>query len=112
MGRNVLVLFALMMLFSLVTAHVSSGEEWVLGDVIVLDFENNQLEISYIDYDNNAAEGMLINVDANTNYENVDSFSDIQIGDVVSIDYITCCGGKNTASNISVERIKKEEETE
>ena len=116
MRRNVFILLAIAIFFSLTTGQVFSQDqaqdEWVLGDVIALDLESNQLTLAYIDYDNDAAEEMTINVDANTNYDNVDSFSDIKVGDVVSIDYSTCCGGKNTASNISVEIIKEGKEAE
>jgi len=85
-------------------------EEWLLGDVIALDSENNQLRVGYIDYDTEEEKEIAIQVDAETGYDNVSSLSEIKPGDVVSVDYITDSQGGALALNIRVD--KSESETE
>ena len=117
MRINLLVLFGLMGLLSLTTAKIFSQQEalaeeglvyiieqWVLGDVIAIDLEKNQLKLGYVDYNTDEAKEIAIGVDVNTNYENVNSLADIKINDVVAVDYETTPEGEAMASNINVER--------
>lgn len=119
MKRIASILFDLVILFSLTAGQIFSQQEavaeqeegfpipgWVLGDVIALDLESNQLILSYIDYNTDEEKGTTIGVDASTNYENVKSLKEIKVGDVVAIDYTVGSEGEIIALNISVERLK------
>ena len=123
MNRHALILFRILIFFSLATGWVFCQEEstteeefgfpfeeWVLGDVISLDLENNQLTLGYIDYDTDNEEQITISVDTDTKYENVNSLEDIKVGDVVAIDYIITLQDETKALNISVEGLKGIEE--
>jgi hypothetical protein len=113
MRRDLLLLLCLLIYLSLNPGQVFSQQapqRWLLGDVISLDLENNQLTVGYIDYNTNEGKEVTFAIDAQTRYENVNKLEDIKVGDVVVIDYRICCGGKTTALNISVERLKEAKE--
>jgi hypothetical protein len=118
MRRKASVLFGLVIFLSLTIGQASSpqavwGEEeevvtlltedWILGDVISVDVENNKLVVGYMDYDTYEERQIPIVVNSATLYENVKSLQDIKAGDAVSIDYSANPQGENTALNISVE---------
>ena len=120
MKRNGLILLGVAVIFILTATEIFSQavalteqeeefpiEDWVVGDVVALDLEGNQLALIYIDYQTNEEKEITIGVDDKTRYENVNKLQDIKVGDVVSIDYRITPGGKNIASTISVERIKE-----
>ena len=123
MSRCLLLLLCLLLYLSLNPGQVFSqqaplleGAEgfsspgWVLGDVIALDLEGNQLTAGYIDDGTNEEKEIAVAIYTQTRYESVNSLSDIKVGDVVAIDYRITPEGKAAAVNISVERIKREEE--
>ncbi|MGD9015303.1 MAG: hypothetical protein PVI33_04710 [Candidatus Omnitrophota bacterium] len=83
-------------------------EEWLLGDVIAIDSENNQLRVGYIDYDTEEEKEISIQVDVQTGYDNVSSLGEIKINDVVSVDYIADSQGQAIALNIRVDKSEPE----
>lgn len=89
-------------------AIVSSGPEiqWLWGQVVSVDAKAGQLSVKYIDYDTDSEKEMLISADAKTTYENVGSLGEVKLLDSVSIDYVVSPEGKNTAGNISVEKVE------
>ena len=120
MKRNGLILLGVAVIFILTATEIFSQavalteqeeefpiEDWVVGDVVALDLEGNQLALIYIDYQTNEEKEITIGVDDKTRYENVNKLQDIKVGDVISVDYRITPGGKNIASTISVERIKE-----
>jgi len=120
MKRNGLISLGVAVIFILTATQIFSQavtlteqeeefpvEDWVVGDVVALDLEGNQLALIYIDYQTNEEKEITIGVDDKTRYENVNKLQDIKVGDVVRVDYRITPGGKNIASTISVERIKE-----
>ena len=120
MKRNGLISLGVAVIFILTATQIFSQavtlteqeeefpvEDWVVGDVVALDLEGNQLALIYIDYQTNEEKEITIGVDDKTRYENVNKLQDIKVGDVISVDYRITPGGKNIASTISVERIKE-----
>ena len=114
-----LILLGLIILFSLTASQVFSQQEalrqeeldspvqenheWILGDVVSLDLESNQLILSFIDDHTNQGKEIAISVDPATDYTNVDSVKDIKVDDVVAIDYKISPEGEALALSISVE---------
>jgi len=86
---------------------VPSGEseaQWLWGEVVSLDTQNNTFLIAYLDYETDSEKQITVNVDAKTTYENASGLVDIKPQDNVSIDYIISADGKNIAKNISLEK--------
>ena len=121
MRSHILVLLFAAMLLAFAPAQAFSQEEmmeeereefltdeWLLGDAIALDSENNQLKVSYIDYETEEEKEITIMVDADTGYDNVGSLAEIKVGDVVSVDYIIDSQGQAVAVNISVDKSEPE----
>lgn len=83
--------------------------QWLWGEVSSLDIPNNEITINYFDYETDTEKAMKINVDNNTKYENINSFSDIKLDDPISVDYALSPDGKYIAKNISIEKPGAEE---
>ena len=77
--------------------------QWVLGDVIDLDTETNQLILGSINYDTYKDRIVVIKIDAAVEYENIDSLADIKAGDVISVEYIIDLEGEAVALKISAQ---------
>ncbi|MFH1577571.1 MAG: hypothetical protein ABIC18_00665, partial [Candidatus Omnitrophota bacterium] len=113
MNRKALILFGLAFTFSLIASPVFSQQDdigysedlgfpvqdWLLGDVVSLDLENNTLTLGFVDY-SDAQKEITIAVAPDTKYENIDTFADIEVGDVVGIDYEINSQGENIALKI------------
>ncbi len=78
--------------------------QWLWGEVVSLDAQNNVLAIKYLDYETDSEKQMSITVNDKTAFENVSSIDEIKPKDTVSIDYTVSPEGKNIAKNISVEK--------
>ena len=100
MNRHILIVFSLIVFSSLTINQAFAQQEvdtikelecsiqkWVLGDVVALDLESNQLVLVDIDYDSGEEKEITISVNARTNYKNVTLLQDIKLGDVLAIDY-------------------------
>ena len=116
MKRSALVLFMLVVFFSLATVQTFSqqealaqeksgclSEKWLLGDVIALDLESSQLIVSYLDHNTNQQKEITLSVDEETRYENINSLQDVKVDDAVFIEYKISPEGKAIALNISIE---------
>jgi hypothetical protein len=78
--------------------------QWVFGEVVYLDFANQEIIVRYQDYETEEQSEMTVKVNEKTIYENVSSFDKIMTYDTVSIDYIVDKESKNIAIKISVEK--------
>ena len=83
--------------------------QWIWGEVVIADNQKNEILVKYLDYDTDQEKEMTIIVDEKTIYENAKSIDEIKPQDTVSIDYIVSPEGKNTAKNISIEKIEEPE---
>lgn len=79
--------------------------QWVWGEVVSVDANNNQINLKYLDYETDTEKEMSLIVDKDTRYEGVASLLDIKPQDTVSIDYIIK-EGKNIAKQVNVEKIE------
>jgi SET domain-containing protein len=86
--------------------------EWILGDTVLVNTQNNEILVKYFDYDSNQEKDLSVIVDGKTTYENVKALTEIKPLDKLSIDYILTPEGKNLAKNISVEKPESEESLE
>jgi hypothetical protein len=77
--------------------------QWVWGEVVTVDLQNNMVFVKYLDYESDQEKEIEIGVGDNTTYDNVNSVTELKPKDTVSIDYISL-DGKNIAKNISVEK--------
>lgn len=80
-----------------------SDMQWVWGEVVSVNAENNMLTVSHLDYETDLEKEIKLSVDDKTSYENVASLKDIKVHDTVSIDYVDS-DGKYIAKNISIEK--------
>lgn len=80
--------------------------QWLWGEVVSADAPANAMTVKYLDYENDQEREMLITVEAKTTFENVKSLAEVKPKDTVSVDYIISSDAKNTAKNISVEKIE------
>jgi hypothetical protein len=78
--------------------------QWVWGEVVNLDAQNKTLTVKYLDYETDQEKEMGVAVDDETTYENIKSLNEVNLKDVVSIDFIVDAAGENIARNISVEK--------
>ena len=78
--------------------------QWLYGEVISVDVDNNQINVKTIDLETDTEKEMIISVDDKTIYENIKSLDEIRPKDTVAIDYIVSPEGNNIAKNISVEK--------
>lgn len=83
--------------------------QWLWGEVVSVDLENNELLVKHLDYDTYTEKEVVITVDGDTTYENIESILEIKPQDTVSLDYIINPEGKNVAKNISVEKLESAE---
>lgn len=81
----------------------ASGAQWILGEVISVDTQKNEVLVKYLDYETEQEKEIAIMADNNTAYENVKSLAELKPKDTVSVDYVAGADGKNVAKNISVE---------
>jgi len=77
--------------------------QWAWGEVVSVDAQNKLINIKYLDYESDTEKEMSFVIDEKTNFEGVNSLSDIKVNDTVSIDYIIK-DNKNIARTISVEK--------
>jgi hypothetical protein len=82
--------------------------QWLWGEVVSIDAQNNLLLVKYLDYETDSEKEVTIGVDAKTAYENIKSLTDIKPQDNVSIDYVIGQDGKSVAKNISLEKPEAE----
>ncbi|MFA5156669.1 MAG: hypothetical protein WC532_04690 [Candidatus Omnitrophota bacterium] len=85
-------------------AAVEFETQWVWGEVISLDPQNNQLAINYFDYETDMEKELKLAVDDKTKYENTNALADLKLHDTISVDYILTSDGRYTVRNISVEK--------
>lgn len=84
-------------------AEIEPEIQWVWGEVVSVDTQENEVLVKYVDYDTETEKDITIGVDDKTTFENTQSLNEINPQDTVSIDYILTAEGKNLAQNISVE---------
>lgn len=85
-------------------AAVEPEVQWLWGEVVSIDAENNALLVKYLDYETDTEKQVVVGIDDKTIYEDVASLAEIKPQDNVSIDYITGADGKAIAKNISIEK--------
>lgn len=78
--------------------------EWIWGEVISVEPENQQIKIKYFDYENDTDKEAVIIFSDKTEYENIEGISQIAPNDTVSVDYVISPQGKYEAKIISVEK--------
>lgn len=86
--------------------------QWVWGEVINTDAQNKAITVKYLDYETDQEKEIIINVNDKTTFENIKSIDEIKPKDTLSIDYTISPDGKNTATNISVERPEESQGTQ
>jgi hypothetical protein len=79
--------------------------QWVWGEVVSVDANNNQINVKYFDYETDLEKEMTLSLDKDTRYEGVASLLDIKPQDTVSIDYIIK-EGKNITQQVNVEKFE------
>lgn len=84
-------------------------EQWAIGEVISIDAETGSFTLSYFDYEFNREEEVSVIIDDQTIFENANSFSDINIGSTLSVDYATDESGRNIADYVTLEDFKLDE---
>lgn len=80
--------------------------QWIWGEVVSIDQDAKSFAVKYLDYDTDMEKQMTMSVDDKTVFENSESLAEIKIQDTVSIDYVIGADGRNSARNISVEKIE------
>ena len=85
--------------------------QWLWGEVVSVDAQNNTLLVKYLDYETESEKELTIASDDKTTFENVQSLLEIKPADTVSIDYTISPEGKNIAKNISIEKPEATKET-
>jgi hypothetical protein len=93
-------------------AAVEPEVQWLWGEVVSIDAENNALLVKYLDYETDTEKQVAVGVDDKTVYEDIASLAEIRPQDNVSIDYITGAEGKLIAKNISIEKPEAAIETD
>lgn len=78
--------------------------QWVWAEVVSVDAQKNEIAVKYFDYEVDEEKNMVISVDNKTTYENINSISELKLGNSLSIDFVAGPEGKNIARNISVEK--------
>ena len=81
--------------------------QWVWAEVVSTDEANKAIVAKYLNYETEKEEEIVLKVDENTAYENIQSFSEIAPQDVLSIDYAVSSEGNNIAKSISLEKPKE-----
>ena len=108
--RRNLAIFALVMFITapwLITFAQEANEinmQWVWGEVVSLDSQAKTLILKYLDYETDQEKELALVIDEKTTYENIKSFDEIKVKDILSIDYATGPEDKNVAKNISLEK--------
>lgn len=77
--------------------------DWIWGDVV--SKTASSVTIKYLDYEDDMEKQMTIQVDANTQYENVASLDEIEPQDTLSIDYVMQENGDGLAQLVSKEEV-------
>jgi hypothetical protein len=89
-------------------AQESSELQWLWGEVVSVNLQNNEILVRYPDYETDKDKEMTITVNEKTTFENSASLIDIKPQDKLSIDYRVSPDGKNIAENVSVEKAEGE----
>jgi hypothetical protein len=85
-------------------AAVEPEVQWLWGEVVSIDVQNNTLLVKYLDYETDSEKQVSVGIDDKTVYEDVASLAEIRPQDNVSIDYTIGAGEKLIAKNISIEK--------
>ncbi len=80
--------------------------QWLWGEVVSVDAPKKQISVKYLDYETDNEKEISLFVNEKTAYENIKDISELKTQDIVSVDYISDTGGKNSAVNISVEKLE------
>ena len=83
---------------------VAQEMQWLWGEVVNLDLQNNLILVKYLDYETDQEKEATVSVDEKTTYENIGSIGELNQNDAVSIDYIVTADGKNIARAVSLEK--------
>jgi len=108
--RRSLAIFAFVMLITapwLVAFAQEANEinmQWVWGEVVSLDSQAKTVILKYLDYETDQEKELALVIDEKTTYENIKSFDEIKVKDILSIDYAAGPEDKNVAKNISLEK--------
>jgi len=86
---------------------VGPQTQWLWGRVVSVDATSGEILLKYLDYETDSEKEITIYTDANTAYENVAGLAEVRPEDTMSIDYVVAADGKNTAKNISVEKLEE-----
>ncbi len=78
--------------------------QWLWGEVLSVNPQDKTILVKYVDYDSDTEKEIIITVDPQTTYENVESLEQIKSQDTVSVDYVSGKDDPNLAKNISVEK--------
>jgi len=81
-----------------------SGAQWLWGEVVSVDLQNNVIKVKYLDYETDTEKEMGLIVDEKTVYENIKSLEELKALSTASIDYMLGPDGKAVVRNISVEK--------
>jgi len=82
---------------------VQPDMQWIWGEVVTVDPQNNKFTIKYLDYETDQEKELVVAVDGKTTFENIKSIAEIKPQDTLSLDYIVD-GANNIAKNVSVEK--------
>ncbi|MFA5004976.1 MAG: hypothetical protein WC561_02465 [Candidatus Omnitrophota bacterium] len=88
----------------IIAPAVRSDTQWVWGEVTSVDALANTLTLKYLDYEADQEKSIVLSVDENTAYENINSIGELKEKDVLSVDYVIA-EDKNIAKNISLEKL-------
>ena len=106
--RRSLVLFVMLITAPWLVAFAQEANEinmqWVWGEVVSLDSQAKTLILKYLDYETDQEKELALVIDEKTTYENIKSFDEIKVKDILSIDYAAGPEDKNVAKNISLEK--------
>ena len=78
--------------------------QWVWGEVVSLDSQAKTIILKYLDYETDQEKELTLVSDEKTTYENIKSFDEIKVKDILSIDYAAGPEDKNAAKNINLEK--------
>lgn len=87
-----------------VALEKESDLQWAWGEVTNLDNQAGTVTLKYLDYETDQEKELVLMVDEKTTFENINDFSQLKLGDALSIDYIAGVDNKNIAKNISFEK--------
>lgn len=85
--------------------EAAMGEtDWVWGEVALVDNQNNQIAVKYLDYETTEEKDITFVVDSKTAYDGVGALVEIKPLDNVSVDFVITKEGINLARKVAVEK--------